>query len=270
MLIVLFASFAILYLLVCLLAYLFQSRLVYFPQRRLETTPDCHGMPYRDVFFFSEDHVRLHGWFIPAPDARGVLLFCHGNAGNISHRLDSVRLFHDLGLTVFIFDYRGYGQSRGRISENGTYRDALAAWRCLVEQEDVAADEITIFGRSLGGAVAVELATRVAPRALIVESTFNSAVELGARAYPWLPVRLLARIRYDSQDRIRDVRCPKLFVHSPADELVPFGLGRRLFRLAGPPKEFLRIRGGHNDGFLASGALYRDGLARFLASVPPP
>jgi fermentation-respiration switch protein FrsA (DUF1100 family) len=261
------AIFAVVYLLICALAMVFQPRLVYFPTRTLDTTPDRFGLPYRDVYFTTEDRVKLHGWFIPASPEHAVLLFFHGNGGNISHRLDSVRIFHDLGLSVFIIDYRGYGQSEGRTGEEGTYRDASAAWRHLVESERVEAERVVVFGRSLGGAIAVELASRVQPRAVILESTFTSAVELGARAYPWLPVRQLARIRYDSARRIGEVTCPKLFVHSLDDEVVPYGLGLRLYKEAGRPKELLKIRGGHGDGFLVSGRRYRDGIRDFLTEV---
>ncbi len=260
----LLAGLTVVYLVVCLLGILFQDRLVFFPERALVTVPEQVGLSYRDVYFETADGMRLHGWFVPAAAQRAVLLFCHGNAGNISGRLESLQMFNELGLSVFIFDYRGYGQSRGRASERGTYADARAAWRHLTEDEGVAPDQIILFGRSLGGAVAIELATHVRPRALIVESTFTSAAELGARIYPWLPVRQLARIRYDSQGRVRRLRCPKLFVHSLHDETVPFSMALKLFERAARPKELLKIRGGHNDGFLVSGRKYLDGLAGFL------
>ncbi len=261
------AILALLYLLVCLLAFLFQGKLVYFPERNLAVTPEEVGLSYQDVEFQTRDGVRLHGWLVPAPREMAVLLFCHGNAGNISGRLESVRLFHALGLTVFIFDYRGYGRSAGHPNEAGTYADTHAAWEYLTEHERVAPGRIVLFGRSLGGAVAIELATHVRPRGLIVEATFSSAVELGARAYPWLPVRQLGRIRYDSLARIGAIRCPKLFIHSLNDEVVPYTLGLKLFQRACEPKNFLKIRGNHNDGFLTSGRAYTDGLQSFLASL---
>lgn len=267
---VVLAVLTLLYLLVCLGMTLFQGRFVFFPTRELETTPDAQGLAYRDVEFRARDGVRLHGWLVPREGARGTLLFCHGNTGNVSHRLDSVRIFHELGLSVLIFDYRGYGRSAGRPSERGLYRDARAAWEHLTRTEGEAPERIVVFGRSLGGAVAVDLAAQVRPAGLIVESSFTSAAELGARLHPWLPVRQLARLRFDAAARIRAVRCPKLFVHSRDDEVVPYGLGLRLFRAAGRPKEFLRIRGGHNDGFLVSGQHYRSGMAAFLGSLRLP
>jgi len=263
------AALALLYLLVCLLAFLFQEKLVYFPERALVATPAQVGLNYQDVEFTATDGVRLHGWFLPAEPARAVLLFCHGNAGNISGRLESLKIFHDLGLAIFIFDYRGYGRSAGRPGEAGTYADAHGAWQHLTGDRGIAPADIVIFGRSLGGAVAIELASQVNGHGLIVEATFTSAVELGARAYPWLPVRQLGRIRYDSLARVHRVRGPKLFIHSLNDEVVPYTLGLKLYDRAREPKTLLKIRGSHGDGFLTSGQLYTEGLERFLASLRP-
>jgi len=257
------------YALVCLLVFLFQARLVYFPDRALVATPAHIGLEYEEVLFPTEDGLTLHGWFVPARSPRGVLLFCHGNAGHISHRLDSIRIFVELGLSVFIFDYRGYGKSEGSPGERGTYRDATAAYRYLTVTTGVLSEEILFFGRSLGGAVAVELATRSAPRALLLESVFTSAPDLGARVYPWLPVRWLARISYDSKGRIGRLRTPLLSIHSRDDEIVPISHGRRLYDLAADPKRFLELRGGHNEGFLVSEPQYREGLAAFLESLTP-
>ncbi len=246
------------------LLYLYQDRLVYFPGRVVAATPKQAGLAYEPVRFTTADGVSLSAWFVPAPNARGTLLFCHGNAGNISHRLESIRQFHQLGLNVFIFDYRGYGESEGTPTEAGTYRDAEAARRYLVETRGLAPERIVYFGRSLGAAIAAWLATQHPPRALIVESGFTSVPDFGAEIYPWLPVRLLARLRYPTQEYLRSARAPVLVVHSRADEIVPFHHGERLYDAAGTPKEFLEIQGGHNDGFLVSGAHYTRGLDAFL------
>ena len=184
--------------LVCLLAFIFQPSLVFFPDRRMGATPAQLGVRYKDVFFDTEDGVKLNGWYIPTESARGVLVFCHGNAANISNRLESIQIFLELGLSVFIFDYRGYGRSDGKISEAGTYLDARAAVDYLLTEEGVPADRLILFGRSLGAAVAVELATRRRPRALILESAFTSIADVGQRTYPFLPVKWLSRIKYDS------------------------------------------------------------------------
>jgi len=224
-------------------------------------------MPYEDVFFDTEDGVKLHGWFVPAPDASRVILFFHGNAGNISHRLESIRIFHDLGLSVFIIDYRGYGRSGGSISEKGTYLDARAAYRHLTGEMRIAPEDVVFFGRSLGASVAIELATHHLPGAVIAESCFPSMVDVGQHAYRFLPVRLLLQIRYDSTDRIAGLTCPVLVIHSRDDEIVPFDLGKRLYELASEPKSFLEIEGDHNAGFIESGQLYNDGLALFIDSL---
>ncbi|MEJ2720048.1 MAG: alpha/beta hydrolase [bacterium] len=214
------------------------------------------------------DRVRLHGWLVPASDSGRIVLLLHGNAGNISHRLDLLRILHDLGLSVFIFDYRGYGRSGGRISERGSYLDARAAYRYLVEEAGADPDNIVFFGRSLGGSIAVELATHHTPGAVILESCFPSLADVAQRAYRFLPARRLLRIRYDSTSRIKTLTCPKLIVHSRNDEIVPFDLGMRLFELAPEPKSFLEIDGDHNSGFIISGRSYTEGLGEFLRTLP--
>lgn len=241
-----------------------QERFVYFPDRKLAGTPARAGLVYEPVTLTTDDGLRLGAWFIPAPKSRGTLLFSHGNAGNISHRLESIRQFHDLGLDVFIFDYRGYGESEGVPTEAGTYRDAEAAWRYLVEQRRVNPERLVYFGRSLGAAVASELATRHPPRALIVESAFTSVPDFGAEVYPWLPVRLLVRLQYPTREYLRALNVPVLVVHSRNDEIIPFRHGEALFAAANEPKTLLEIRGGHNDGFLVSGKRYTEGLDAFL------
>lgn len=252
------------YIVIAGLLYLYQDQLVYFPERALTATPAQAGLAYEPVRFTSADGVALSGWFIPAPKARATLLFCHGNAGNISHRLESIRQFHQLGLNVFIFDYRGYGASEGVPTEAGTYRDAEAARRYLVEARGVAPEHIVYFGRSLGAAIAAWLATQHPPRALIVESAFTSVPDFGAEIYPWLPVRLIARLRYPTREYLRSVQAPVLVVHSRDDEIVSFRHAEKLYESANSPKELLEIRGGHNDGFLVSGAQYTRRLDDFL------
>jgi len=255
------------YVLVCVLAYVFQARLVFFPDRAMVATPADIGLGFEEVFLPATDGPRLHAWFVPAPEARYTVLFCHGNAGNISHRLDSIRIFHDLGLAVLIFDYRGYGRSEGHPSESGTYADAAGAYRYLVDERGVAPGDIILFGRSLGSAVAVELASRVEARALIAESAFTRLPDVGQRAYPVLPVKWLSTIRYDSLSRIGRVEVPKLFVHSTADDIIPYDLGRRLYEAASEPKQFVDISGDHNSGFIVSGGHYTDALRAFLDSL---
>lgn len=258
--------FAGVYALVCLLMFLFQSRFVYYPDSTDLGSPEDLGLAYRDVSLRTADGVRLHAWFLPGDPGMPALLFCHGNAGNVTGRLESLALFREMGLSVMIFDYRGYGKSEGSPSEEGTYADAGAAWDYLTGEAGFAPEKVVILGRSLGGAVAVELATRVKPGGLIVESSFTSGARLGQEIYPWLPVMLLARNRYESADRIGTVDCPVLIVHSPQDTVVPYRHGRRLFELAREPKQFLEIRGDHNDGWAVSGTDYIRGINDFIFS----
>jgi len=252
------------YLGVALLVYIFQARLLYHPTRKLEATPEQIGLPFEDVSFKSDDGLRISAWFVPAENAKGVIIFCHGNAGNISHRLDTLRIYHNLGFSVLLFDYRGYGRSEGKPSEAGTYSDARAAWDYLVKTRKVAPGRITIAGRSLGGAIAARLAGETQPRALILESAFTSVPNMAAKLYPFLPVRWLSRFSYDTRSVIAQIGCPVLVIHSKDDELVPFAHGEELFDAARPPKEFLEIRGDHNGGYVLSGGLYISGLRAFL------
>lgn len=241
-----------------------QARLLYRPIRDVAFTPEDVGLDFEDVTFRTQDGVALNGWYVAADEASFTVLFCHGNAGNIMHRLDTVSLFHSLGLNCFVFDYRGYGRSEGRPTEVGTYRDARAAYDWLTQSKGVGADQIVLFGRSLGGSIAAHLAGQVDARAVVVESAFTSYPDMGARMYPYMPVRLFARFRYDTRAHLARVRCPVLVMHSREDELVPFEFGRRLFEAAREPKRFVEITGGHNDGFLTSGDLYRNAWTQWL------
>ncbi|MBU2536313.1 MAG: alpha/beta hydrolase [Chloroflexi bacterium] len=245
--------------------FIFQSHYIYYPERVLSVTPHSIGLQFESVSFETTDGVQLSGWFVPSKSARGVILFCHGNAGNISHRLDSIQIFHQLGLDVFIFDYRGYGQSEGKPTEQGTYKDAEAAWRYLIEERQVKPNEVIIFGRSLGGAVASWLAQSHTPGALILESTFTSLPDIAAGLYPYLPVRLLLRFEYNTAEYLGRVDCPVLIVHSRDDEIMPFDNGQKLFESAKEPKKFLETTGTHNNGFITSGKRYEDGLHTFIS-----
>jgi fermentation-respiration switch protein FrsA (DUF1100 family) len=198
-----------------------------------------------------------------------VLLFFHGNAGNISHRRASLEIFHRLGLNVLILDYRGYGRSEGRPSEAGLYRDARAAWDYLLDDRGVAPADVVLFGRSLGGAVGAELASQVRPGALILESTFSSARDLVREIYPILSWLIVRRFDFDTVARLRTVSSPVLVLHSRDDEIIPFELGRRVYEAAPKPKRFHELQGDHNGGFLLSQPGYGRGLAGFLADQLP-
>jgi len=257
------------YLLLVAYVYLTQASMLYLPNmpgRELLAAPDTVGLDYEDITLETSDGVSVHGWFVPGDSSR-VLLYFHGNAGNISHRVYSVRDFHDLGLSVFIIDYRGYGKSAGKPSERGLYRDGQAAWQYLTEDRGIAHENIILFGRSLGGSVASWLAAREKPGALIVESSFTSVPDIARDVYPWLPVRWLSRLRHSTRDEVAKATCPVLVVHSRDDEIIPFHHGETIYDAANEPKQFLEIRGGHNDGHAVSATVYGNGIQDFLASL---
>ncbi len=247
--------------------YLQQPSMIFFPYAKLGQTPTEWGLAYEDVFLNTEDGVRLHGWYIPRHGSRQALLFFHGNAGNISHRGTSVEIFHRLGLNVFIFDYRGYGKSQGKPDEKGLYKDARAAWRYLISEQNFGQKEIILFGRSLGGAVAAELATEIQPGGLILESTFSSARDMANAIFPVLSRLIVLRYDFNTVAHIRRVTSPVLVLHSPDDEIIPSRLGEKVFQAANEPKSFVKMRGGHNNGILMSQPDYERALGAFVAAA---
>lgn len=255
------------YLVLLVVVYFFQSRLLFFPSKEMVANPSDIGLHYDEIDFVTEDRVSLRGWYVPVQQAKGVVLFFHGNAGNISHRLETLRLLNQLQLTTLIFDYRGFGESEGSVSEQGVYKDAAAALDYLTSVRRIPAGEIIYFGRSLGSAIATQLASQDTPKALIVESGFSSVPDMAAQIYPFLPVRFLSRFDFDTVRIIKSVRCPILIVHSPEDEIIPFEHGLAVYESANQPKQFLQISGGHNDGFLTSGELYRVSIERFVIGL---
>ncbi len=247
--------------------FLNQSKYLYFPKSEWAATPESIGLAYEDLTFKTQDGRVISGWFVRAGKGQTVVLMCHGNAGNISNRLDELRVFHELGLSSLVFDYGGYGKSEGSPSELSTYLDAEAAWRFLVEDKKVLPNEIIICGRSLGAAIAARLAAHQTPKALILESGFTSLADIAAQMYPRFPVRWLLKFRYDTLDQLQKVDCPVLVVHSLEDQVVPFTHGRRLYEAAKSPKQFLQISGRHNEGYVASEDKYKKGLQDFLDSI---
>jgi fermentation-respiration switch protein FrsA (DUF1100 family) len=241
-----------------------QPIFLYCPVREVPYNPSDIGLTYEPVTFKTDDGLKLTGWYVPAEKAQMTVLFCHGNGGNMTHRLDSLNILNELGLNCFIFDYRGYGKSRGKPSENGTYLDAQAAWKWLTKTKDIAPENIIIFGRSLGGSIASYLAVEVKPKGLIIESSFTSYIDIGKKFYPYMPVRLFAAFSYNTIDYIRQVDCPVMIIHSRNDEVIPFEFGLRLYDAANEPKEFVEIFGTHNDGFLHSGETYRKSWSQWL------
>lgn len=256
-----------LYLLLLALIYFFQTRLVYVPWPVIENTPAELGLLYEPVRLQTSDDLTITGWWVPSAEPRGTVLFLHGNAGNISSRLDQVEFLNSLRLNILVIDYRGYGESEGQPSEAGTYRDAEAAWVYLTETRSLPAEEIVIFGRSLGGGVATWLAWKYPPRALILESTFASLTDVAAHHYPFFPVRRLIQIHYPSIERIPDIRVPLLIIHSPDDTLIPVENGHRLYAAANEPKQFVEITGGHADGYRIAADVYQTAVAAFFDEV---
>ena len=269
-----FGIAVLVYLGLAVLLFAFQHKLLYMPWRAVEMNPSDIRLEYEDVRIDTPDGQTLAGWYIPAEQADFTVLFCHGNAGNIGHRLDTLAVFHELGLNCLIFGYRGYGDSTGRPTEEGTVIDALAAYRWLIDHKHTSPQSIILFGRSLGGAVATQAAARLTdtpPAGLVLESSFTSFVDVGAHFYPWLPVRWFARFTYDTEDTIQAVTCPVIIIHSPDDEMIPYQMGRRLYNAAPEPKQFAELKGTHNEGFVNNPALYREiwiELVRFIRQAP--
>jgi fermentation-respiration switch protein FrsA (DUF1100 family) len=227
----------------------FEHSQVYHPTRTMDVSPGRMGLPFEDVRFQASDGTELHGWFFPATNSSSrkqqVFLICHGNGGNISHRLDLYKALLRTGANVFTFDYRGYGNSGGRPGEDGTYRDAQSAYHWL-RGRGFAGPDIIAYGESLGGAIATELALREEPGALVLQSTFTSIPEIGAELFPWLPVRWISTIRYDTRSKLPQVRIPVLVMHSREDGLVRFRHSEENMAAANEPKFFCELRGPHN------------------------
>jgi hypothetical protein len=257
---------AIAYAAVLLLVFVFQSRLVFYPEvgRAVVLSPQDYGLRHEEVEIRTADGETLAAWWVPAEGGRGAVLFFHGNAGNISHRLDYLLMFNRLRFSTLIVDYRGYGRSTGSPSEEGTYRDAEAAWEYLLHARQTRPGQVVIAGESLGGAVATWLAARNPPRAVLLFSTFTSATDLGADVYWFLPVRILSRIGYDNLERLKSIDAPVFIAHSLNDDIVPYRHGRKLYEAARGPKAFLEMRGGHNQGFIFTRTEWVAELAAFL------
>ncbi len=265
-------SVVVAYLVIVLLVRLNESHFIYAPgpRRTLLAPPPALQLPVDRVQFSSDDGVRLVSWVIRARDLSGYwLLICHGNGGNLSEygRPQHYAGLRDLGLSLFAFDYRGYGESEGAPSEAGLYRDSEAAYLYLRDSLGVPASRIVLFGHSLGSAVAVDLATRVPAAGLILEGALTSVPDRGQEVYPFLPVRWIAGSRYASIEKIGSIGIPKLFLHAEADEIIPIAHGRRLYAAASPPKRFVTLRGGHGDAFEADSAAYFGSIAQLLAEL---
>ena len=242
-----------------------QGEYVYFPGRELLTPYDADGR-FESVTLTTADGERLGAWFVPAAASPGeapVILVCHGNAGTRADRWYLLQRLAELGFNSFIFDYRGYGDSTGTPTEQGTYKDVEAAWLYLTRERGIAPGEIILYGRSLGGAVATWLAARESPRALILEGTFTSAHDMARAMFPWLPVRLMLRFAYDTASRLPEIDTPVVIAHARDDHIIPFAHGERLYAAAREPKHFVPLEGGHCDDSI----LYQDAFLAILAGL---
>ena len=247
----------------------FEHSQVYHPTRQLEATPAELRRPFEEVRFKTSDGVELHGWFFPAnansPRAHLAFLICHGNGGNISHRLGLCAALLETGASVLNFDYRGYGQSAGRAGEAGTYRDAQAAHAWL-QQKGFRGENIVAFGESLGGGIVSELALHETVGAIVLQSTFTSIPDIGAELFPWLPVRWFSTIKYDTRARLPRIKTPVLVMHSRTDDLVGFHHAERNFAVANEPKILCELRGGHNEAAWEQ-AEFRQAIEKLLKSA---
>jgi len=243
-----------------------ERRNLFFPFKTIEYTPKLAGLSYEDIYFATRDNKKINGWFIPAKDAKYTILFFHGNAGNISHRLDKIKIFHDLGLNIFIIDYRGYGKSEGSPSEAGLYLDAKAAYSYLVDNCKMKSSSIILYGESLGGAIALELATKVNASAVITEETFTSMRDIAKDIYPFLPSFFVSD-RFNSLSRIEKVSIPKLIIHSKDDKMIPFSNAQKLYDKAKEPKALAAINGSHNDAFIESEKNYKNYIREFIKGI---
>jgi fermentation-respiration switch protein FrsA (DUF1100 family) len=263
------------YLAVALVFAARQERLFFQPKRGHAAAPGEAQLAHDDLALTTPDGVALHAWWLPGPDDPAgerpgrpfTMLFLHGANTNLGDRVPTLRFWHDLGFDILAIDYRGYGRSGGRPTEQGLYRDVRTAWDWLTGRRGVTPGRIVIAAESMGVSLATHLGLEVRPAAMVLEAGFTCARDVAARRYPWLPVRQMLRLDLDSEERIGRIRCPKLLVHSVDDTLVPITLGRRLERRAAPPKDFLKVRGSHAQACREGGPRYADRLRRWLADL---
>ena len=258
---------AVIYILILAFVFFRQTGLIHIPYADLVATPAEIGLEYEDVLLQTADQGDLHGWYIPYPNSRHTVLIFHGNAGNISYLMETYELLHDLGLSVLTYDYRTYGRSGGKLTEDAMYQDAEAMFDYLVDKRRIASGQIILHGRSLGTAMASWVATRRSPAGLIMESSFTSMSNLARVHYSLLPTTPLLRWKYDSLSRIDLVSCPVLYIHSRSDTLTPFGQAQQLFDATRSNKKFVEISGTHSTGFITDQDRYVGALEEFIDSL---
>ena len=258
------ALIGMLYLVVLGVLWAMQEELMFGRRTRdIVETPEARTMQYEEVWLEVAGE-KTYGWWLPLANARATVLFSHGSGRNISGYLDDVALFHDAGLSVLLYDYGGYGLSTGKPSEQRCYADAQAFWDYLVTARGIAPDTILLAGSSMGSGVACELAARVSPTAVILESAFTSVPDALWDTAPYFPTNWICRIQFRNLDKVHNFTCPVLIVHSKDDTVVPIAHGRRLYDSINAPKTFIKIEGAHYGGKFKSKEAYLQGLNAFL------
>ncbi|MBF0216798.1 MAG: alpha/beta hydrolase [Candidatus Omnitrophica bacterium] len=244
----------------------FEQKSMFFPKKGFDPDMPAPSFKYEDVYLTTGDGVRLNGWYISSPGAKDTILFFHGNAGNISNRIPKLTALSAMGVNVFIVDYRGYGYSGGVPGEKGFYLDAEAAYKYLIDVKKSTGMEIILLGGSIGAAVAVELASKKEVKALIADGAFSSVKDMAAMYYPVIPPVVISA-KFDSISKIKDISCPKLFMHSADDEVVPISMGEKLYAAAKPPKFFAKTHGYHNDISWDGGREFSRVIKSFIDSL---
>lgn len=239
-----------------------EKNTLFQPSKIIEKYPD--GLNYEEVYFYSDD-VPLNAWFIKSEKARYTILFCHGNAGNISGRIEKAKFFYDLNCNFFIFDYRGFGKSKGKPTENNLYKDADSAYNFLLSK-NIDPETIIGYGESLGSAVIVDLASKRRLKSIIIEGGFSSGKDMAKHIYPYIPF-FLSSVKLNSEDKIKSLNIPKLFIHSIEDNVVPYEVSLKLYNAASKPKEFLKLTGTHGECFIQSKDLVYEKVSKFLDSL---
>ena len=241
-----------------------EEKNLYIPDKRVTLTPHNIDLNYEDFYFKTEDGQSLNGWFIPAKGATITILFCTGRSGNLSDTLPHIKFFNSMGINVFNFDYRGYGNSSGSPSEQGLYKDVRAAYDCLIARKDIIKDKIVVYGKSLGAPVAADLCLSRKVAAVILEGGFPSLRTYVSNIGGFLPTEWLVSEKFDTISRMKKIHIPKLIVHGMDDDVVPFSEGRFIFNEAALPKEFLPYDGGHDDEIYITSDAFKNRLNKFF------
>lgn len=248
------------------LLYLLQEKLIYHPSSRMAEDPSSQGLYWEDVYFETSDGYALNGWYIPHDNSKHIVIFSHGNAGNISNRVYFLNLMHQAGISVFIYDYRGYGLSEGTPNEKGLYKDLQAARSYLINNKGYKPSQIVLFGRSLGGPVSAYVAGEKEVGGVVLESTFTSAPDLATEIYPFVPPGL-ARMNFSTLEYLNRINVPVLVMHSRNDEIIGYHHGEKLYEAANDPRRFEELHGGHNNNFIDSGETYFNAWKEFLSAL---